>query len=106
MEALYHISEGFWFSPTELIMTSLFHFEDKVHHRNLTRSESMLLLFSRLLCQVLVHLGFPTKPRLEHRQDCEAIFTVNKWQILPHAHNLPPQDLAEDEPEDDHPVEA
>ena len=30
MEALYHISEGFWFSPTELIMTSLFHFKDKV----------------------------------------------------------------------------
>ena len=29
LEALYSISEGFWFSPPELIMTSLFHFERK-----------------------------------------------------------------------------
>ena len=36
MEALYRISEGFWFSPADIIMTSLFHFEDKVHRRNLT----------------------------------------------------------------------
>ena len=36
MEALYHISEGFWFSPAELIMTSLFPFEDKVHRKSLT----------------------------------------------------------------------
>ena len=36
LEALYHISEGFWFSPAELFMTSLFHFEDKVHCKNLT----------------------------------------------------------------------
>ena len=27
LEVLYRISEGYWFSPTELIMTSLFHFE-------------------------------------------------------------------------------
>ena len=27
LEALYCISEGFWFNPAELIMTSLFHFE-------------------------------------------------------------------------------
>ena len=40
MEALYRISEGFWFSPAELIMTSLFHFEDKVHRKSLTRAES------------------------------------------------------------------
>ena len=36
LEALYSISEGFWFSPAELIMTSLFHFEDKVHCKSLT----------------------------------------------------------------------
>ena len=36
LEALYRISEGFWFSLAELVMTSLFHFEDKVHRRNLT----------------------------------------------------------------------
>ena len=50
LEVLYRISEGFWFSPTELIMTSLFHFEERVHSRSLPRAESMPLLFPRLLC--------------------------------------------------------
>ena len=49
IETLYRISEGFWISPAELFMTSLFHFEDKVHRRNLTRAESIPLLFTRLL---------------------------------------------------------
>ena len=62
LEALYHISEGFWFSPAELIMTSLFHFKDKVHRRNLTQAESISLMFSRFLCQVLEHIDFPTEP--------------------------------------------
>ena len=67
LEALYRISEGFWFSPSELIMTSLFHFENKVHRRSLPRAESTPLLFSRLLCQVLEHIGFPEEPRLDRR---------------------------------------
>ena len=50
LEALYRILEGFWFSPEELIMTSLFHFEDRVHRRSLPRAEYMPLLFPRLLC--------------------------------------------------------
>ena len=45
LEALYSISESYWFSPTELIMTTLFHFEDRVHRRSLPRDESMPLLF-------------------------------------------------------------
>ena len=49
LEALYRISEGFWFSPIELIMTSLFHFKDRVYCRSLPRFESMPLLFPRLL---------------------------------------------------------
>ena len=35
LEALYRISEGFWFSPSELVMTSLLHFEEKVHCKGL-----------------------------------------------------------------------
>ena len=50
LKVLYRISEGYWFSPTELIMTSLFHFEDRVHRRSLPRAESLPLLFPRLLC--------------------------------------------------------
>ena len=59
LEALYNISEGFWFSPPKLIMTSLFHFEEKIHLKHLSRAENIPLLFSRLLCHVLEHLGFP-----------------------------------------------
>ena len=60
-------------------MTSLFHFEDKVHRKSLPRAESTPLLFSRLLCQVLEHIGFRDEPRLECRRDCEAILTVDRW---------------------------
>ena len=94
LEALFCISEGYWFSPTELIMTSLFHFEDKVHRRGLSRAESMPLLFPRLLCQVLEHMGFPDEPRLERRHDSVASLTVNRWQLLPRSVPL----LAEDQP--------
>ena len=50
LEALFRISEGYWFSPAELIMTSVFHFKDKVHRRSLSQAESTPLLFPRLLC--------------------------------------------------------
>ena len=90
LEALYRISKAFWFNPVELFMTSLFHFEDKVHRRNLSRVESITLLFPRLLCQVLEHMGFPAEPRLERHRDCEAILTVDKWQLLPCTQHLPP----------------
>ena len=81
LKALYRISECFWFSPAELVMTSLFHFEDKVHRMNMARAESIPLLFPRLLCQVLEHIGFPVEPRLERHQYCEVVLTVDKWQI-------------------------
>ena len=50
LEALYRISEGYWFSPSELVMTSLMHFEDKVHRKGLARAESLPLQMPRLLC--------------------------------------------------------
>ena len=50
LEALYRISEGFWFSPSDLVMTSLLHFEEKVHSKGLARAEAFPLL---MLSQVL-----------------------------------------------------
>ena len=44
MEALYRISRGFWFSPSELVMASLLQFEEKVHQKDLARAESLPLL--------------------------------------------------------------
>ena len=70
LEALYRISEGFWFSPSDLVMTSLLHFEDKVHRKGLARAESLPLLMPRLLSQVLEHLGFLEEPRIERRIRC------------------------------------
>ena len=70
LEALYRISQGFWFSPSELVMTTLLHFEDKVHRKGLARVDSIPLLMPRLLRQVLEHLGFPEEPRIEMRVRC------------------------------------
>ena len=82
-------------------MTSLFHFEDKVHRRSLSRAESMPLLFPRLLCQVLEHMGFLDEPRLEHRLDSTASLTVDRWRLMPRSVPLP----AEDQPAADIPAE-
>ena len=103
LEVLYRISEGNWFSPVELIMTSLFNFEDRVHRRSLPRAESLPMLFPCLLCQVLEHIGFPAEPRIERRRGCETILTVERWRPRPRAFHLPPPESNKDEPDDDSP---
>ena len=82
-------------------MTSLFHFEDKVHRRSLSRAESTPLLFPRLLCQVLEHIGFPDEPRLERRRDSATSLIVDRWRLMPRSVSLP----AEDQPAADIPAE-
>ena len=77
-------------------MSSLFHFEEKIHRKNLTRAEAVPLLFPRLLSQVLEHLGFPAKPHVKRHRVCEAIFTVEKWQFVSGAPPLPLRDPTED----------
>ena len=76
LEALYRISEGFWFSPSELVMTALLHFKDKVHRKGLARAESIPLLMPRLLSQVLEHLGFPEEPWIKQRIRCPQVLTM------------------------------
>ena len=76
LEALYKISEGFWFSPSELVMTSLLYFEDKVHHKDLARAETFPLLMPRLLSQVLEHLGFLEEPHIERRISCPQVLST------------------------------
>ena len=77
-------------------MTSLLNFEDKVHRRNLTRAEAIPLLFLRLLCQILEHLGFLEEPRLEHSRVFQDILTFDRWPRLPRTQHLSPHDVAED----------
>ena len=76
LEALYRISEGFWFSPFELVMIALLHFEKKVHRKDLAQAEAFPLLIPRLLIQVLEHLGFPEEPLIERRVSCPQVLST------------------------------
>ena len=74
--------KGFYFAPHHLIMTTLLYFEEKVHRKKLLRAYVIPLLFLRLLCQILEHLGYPSEPRLERRCICGEIFTLHKWTSM------------------------
>ena len=95
LEALCWISEGFWFSPSELVMTALLHFENKVHRKGLARVESLPLLMSRLLSQVLEHLGFPEEPRIERRIRCPQVLFMERAMVMPISFLLQQQDQEE-----------
>ena len=102
LDVLFHISEGFYFVSHHLIMASLVHFEEKVHRKKLQRLNTIPLLFPRLLCQILEHMGFPKEPQHEHHRICQERFTLDKRNQLvgyfapPRAHTMvapsePPQ---------------
>ena len=95
LEALYRISEGYWFSPPELVMISLMHFEEKVHRKGLVRADSLPLLMPRLLCQVLEHMGFPEEPRLEMRMRCPQVMTMERVMAMLISFILQQQDQEE-----------
>ena len=95
LEALYRISEGFWFNPSELVMTSLMNFEEKVHRKDLVRVESIPLLMPRLLCQVLEHMGFPEEPRIEMRVRCPLVMSVERVMTMLVSFHLRQQDQEE-----------
>ena len=84
-------------------MTSLLHFEDKVHRKGLARAESLPLLMPRLLSQVLEHLGFPEEPRIERRIRCPQVLSMERAMVMPISFLLQQQDQEEvpdEEPED------
>ena len=76
-------------------MTSLMHFEDKVHRKGLARAESLPLLMSRLLCQVLEHLGFPEEPRIEMRVRFPQVLSMERAMVMPISFILQQQDREE-----------
>ena len=95
LEALYRISGNFWFSPSELVMTSLLQFEEKVHRKDLARAESIPLLMPRLLCYVLERMGFPEEPRLEMRARCLHVVSVDRVMTMPVSFLIRPEDQEE-----------
>ena len=92
-------------------MTSLLHFEEKVHRKGLARAESLPLLMSRLLSQVLEHLGFPEEPRIERRINCNQVLSTEGFLYMPISIILQQQeqeeavdDATEDPPRGEDPV--
>ena len=83
LEALYRILEGFWFSPSELVMTSLLYFEEKAQRKGLARADGLPLLMPRLLSQVLEHLGFLEEPRIERRISCTHVLSTERSLYIP-----------------------
>ena len=63
-------------------MAGLLHFEEKVHRKQLQRADTIPLLFMRLICYILEHMGYPTEPHLERRHHCREYFTHDKWTQL------------------------
>ena len=84
-------------------MTYLFHFEEKIRRKHLSRAETIPLLFPWLLCRVLEHLGFPVERYRETRRVCKATFTVEKWKIVFRAPHLPVDPPVEADPKRDPP---
>ena len=76
-------------------MTSLLHFEEKVHRKGLTRAEGLPLLMPRLLNQVLEHLGFPKEPRIEQRISCTHVLSTERSLYFPISIILQQQDQEE-----------
>ena len=91
-------------------MTSLLHFEEKVHRKGLARAEGLPLLMPRLLSQVLENLGFLEEPRIERRINFTQILSTERSLYMPISITLQQQDqeevakeVAEDPPRgDDH----
>ena len=76
-------------------MTSLMHFEEKVHRKGLVRADSLPLLMPRLLCQVLEHMGFPEEPRIEMRVRCPLVLSMERVMAMPISFILQQQDQEE-----------
>ena len=109
LEALYRISEGYWFNSAELVMTAFLHFEEKVHRKDLAWAKAIPLLMPRLLCHVLEHLGFLKEPRIERRQSCPQILSRERTLsmllfFLLHQQEEVVHDYAEDLPRGEQPV--
>ena len=90
-------------------MTSLLHFEEKVHRKDLARTETFPLLMPRLLSQVLEHLGFLEEPHIERRISSPQVLSTEQSLYMPisiilQQHEEALDDVAEDPPKGEHPV--
>ncbi|RVW33683.1 hypothetical protein CK203_111066 [Vitis vinifera] len=87
-------------------MAALLHFEEKVHQKKLLRADAIPLLFPRLLCQILEHLGYPTEPQLERKWICREIFTLDKWTNMTAYRAESGAPTGVEQPEEPQPIET
>ncbi|RVW12160.1 hypothetical protein CK203_098553 [Vitis vinifera] len=59
LEALFRMSEGYFFSPHHLIMAVLLYFEEKVHKKKLQRADTIPLLFPSYCAKFWSTWGIP-----------------------------------------------
>ena len=76
-------------------MTSLLHFEEKVHRKGLARAEGLPLLMPLLLSQILEHLGFHEEPRIERMISCTQVLSTEPSLYMPISIVLQQQDQGE-----------
>ena len=81
LEALFRISEGFFFGLHHLIMAALLYFEEKVHRKKLLRADAIPFLFPRLLCHIMEHLGYPSEPQHERKRICRENLLSTNGQV-------------------------
>ncbi|RVW22724.1 hypothetical protein CK203_099385 [Vitis vinifera] len=51
---------------------------EKVHRKKLQRADTIPLLFLRMLCHILEHMGYPTEPHLERRHHYQELSSHNR----------------------------
>ena len=76
-------------------MTSLLHFEEKVHRKGLARAEGLPFLMPQLLSQVLEHLEILEEPRIERRISCTQVLSTERSLYMPISIILQQQDQEE-----------
>ena len=92
-------------------MTSLLHFEEKVHRKGQGRAKGLPLLMPQLVSQVLEHLGFLEEPRIERRISCAQVLSTERSLYMSISIVLQQQyqedvadKVAEDPPRGEHPA--
>ncbi|RVW69698.1 hypothetical protein CK203_062068 [Vitis vinifera] len=65
-----------------VLRSNIFPLQHMVHKNKLQRADVIPLLFPRLLCHTLEHLGYSSEPQLECRRICREIFTLDKWNHM------------------------
>ncbi|RVW57926.1 hypothetical protein CK203_112445 [Vitis vinifera] len=101
LEALFRISEGYYFGPHHLIMVALLHFEEKVHKRRLTRA-TPFFYFSLGCYAMFWRIWVSLQTLILTRRHCRESFSLDQWnQVWLHQHSpelpepreVPPQPL-------------